>query len=70
MSQQRSPSPTSSDAVLAAVSTTKPTAKATSAKRPRNKPKRRFLWQDDLHLRFVAAIFDRAWASPHVVVVD
>ncbi|EEY70167.1 uncharacterized protein PITG_19087 [Phytophthora infestans T30-4] len=31
-------------------------------KRPRKKnkrPSKRFLWQEDLHLRFVAAIFDR-----------
>lgn len=30
-------------------------------KRPRKKnkrPSKRFLWQEDLHLRFVAAIFD------------
>ncbi|KAG7381078.1 hypothetical protein PHYPSEUDO_006453 [Phytophthora pseudosyringae] len=58
----RSPSPTSSDAVATvAVSVQKTKPAVTADKRPSKKNKRpsqRFLWQEDLHLRFVAAIFD------------
>ncbi|KAL3656625.1 hypothetical protein V7S43_018530 [Phytophthora oleae] len=57
MDQARSPSPTGNASVmLQDVSTEK-----SVTKRPRKKnkrPKKRFLWQEDLHLRFVAAIFD------------
>ncbi|KAG6608880.1 uncharacterized protein IUM83_12945 [Phytophthora cinnamomi] len=53
MNQKRSPSPTSSDALAAE----KPQP-AKRVRKNRKHPTKRFLWQEELHLRFVAAIFD------------
>ncbi|OWZ12158.1 hypothetical protein PHMEG_00014724 [Phytophthora megakarya] len=66
MDQARCPSPTSTDVF------TNETTQA-STRRPRKKhkrPSKRFLWQEDLHLRFVAAIFDLGLknASPKLLL--
>ncbi|POM77919.1 Hypothetical protein PHPALM_4623 [Phytophthora palmivora] len=65
MDQAQCPSPTTTD--VFETETTKP------AKRPRKKNKRpakRFMWQEDLHLHFVAAIFDLGLknASPKLLL--
>ncbi|KAK1938860.1 hypothetical protein P3T76_008935 [Phytophthora citrophthora] len=57
MDQARSLSPTSTTSVMLQDASTDKIV----TKRPRKKnkrPNKRFLWQEDLHLRFVAAIFD------------
>ncbi|KAG2770353.1 hypothetical protein PC129_g15728 [Phytophthora cactorum] len=62
MGQRRSPSPTSSDAVVVSVAPSieniKVPAADTQSRKKNKRPSKRFLWQEDLHLRFVAAIFD------------
>ncbi|KAF4032912.1 hypothetical protein GN244_ATG15165 [Phytophthora infestans] len=58
MGQRRSPSPTSSDAAMSVLTNIRGIKALAADKRPR-KPSKRFLWQEDLHFRFVAAIFDR-----------
>ncbi|KAF1783421.1 hypothetical protein GQ600_17982 [Phytophthora cactorum] len=61
MGQRRSPSPTSSDAVVVSVAPSieniKVPAADTQSRKKNKRPSKRFLWQEDL--RFVAAIFDR-----------
>ncbi|KAE9284211.1 hypothetical protein PF008_g27214 [Phytophthora fragariae] len=66
MNQERSPSPTSNDVPPAME---KP-QRAKCPHKNRKRPTKRFLWQEDLHLRFVAAIFDLGLknASPKAVL--
>ncbi|KUF81809.1 Two-component response regulator ARR1 [Phytophthora nicotianae] len=61
MGQTRSPSPTSSDTIVSVMPNIENIKASAVDKQPRKKnkrPSKRFLWQEDLHLRFVAAIFD------------
>uniref|UniRef100_H3GUV4 HTH myb-type domain-containing protein n=1 Tax=Phytophthora ramorum TaxID=164328 RepID=H3GUV4_PHYRM len=58
MDQNRSPIPTSTDAKSVLTGMNNSHTPSTATKRPRKRPSKRFLWQEDLHLRFVAAIFD------------